>query len=1236
MALFKHFSKKAIVYLLLSIVFLIASVFSGYYFNQPVNSDKILNKLQNIIKSKDEKVNFTIDRICSVLGTNPDSCFQILSDLENTYDSDGQLYFFYKNDSLIYWSNITAPFSNLTFDTINPVLNSGNAWYRKLYKNIGSYHVSGLYLIKNEFSYQNEYLINSFQKSFSIPDQATLSIVPSTNNVFAENGQFLFSLNFLFSTTINEVQSFTLLLLYLLSFIFFFGFVFEINVTYFLASKNKNRFILGFTAILVIFRIITFYFKIPSDLYSSNLFGPEFYASSNILPSIGDFFINSVFLLLIVIFLFNFLKINLNLKQWNSFYRSVLIILVFSILIIIFDALNIAFESLIIDSSISMDLNNIFSIYIISVFKFLIIAVLLLNNFLITYKLSHLASGLSKNTLNIFLLLLFVVFIRLLISTFYEKPDLLYLCIIFFYPLAFLIIFHFNKRHFTITNVVLYLIIFSLYSTYTLHKNIGFKEQEYRKLLAVNLAAEQKDLLAEYLIKDLSEKILKDSIIHLKFKDYDSNKFDDQELKNYIYGEYFSGYWKKYNQQITFCDDKDFLLIQPDNISTQCKVFFENMITNEGHPTENINMYFINYPSGDNGYLLVFSYSLQNADDPFQVNIYVELTPKYVTKELGFPDLLVNKNIKKSPDLTNYSYAKYKNGKLFKRVGKYYYNISLSKYGSFAQPFSFFDQNGYNHYFYKIDSQNDIILSIKQKSFLDVLAPFSYLFIFYGFITLLIAIIIFFLSKYSINFNFRTRLQISMASVILVSFLVVGVFSLYYIINLNDQKNKDIISEKTHSVLVELQQKLSDEISLNADISSHVNDLLAKFSSVFFTDINLFDLQGNLYSTSRPEIYDEFLISRKMNPTAYRALSINKMSLYIQTEHIGKQNYLSAYIPFVNSQNTIIAYLNLPYFAKQNDLKREISTFLIAYINIYVILISLSILIALIISNYVARPIKLIMGKIGKINLGGKNERIVWTRKDEIGQLVFEYNRMIDELALSADLLAKSERENAWREMARQVAHEIKNPLTPMKLSVQYLQKAYNENAPDWEKRLDKFTHTMIEQIETLSTIATEFSDFAKMPDFNRKAVDISEIIENAISLFRNYTQIQISLNSSGNTPYLVLGDKEQLLRAFNNLLKNAVQAIDEFPGKIEISIKTQDNNFIIDIFDTGKGIPVELSEKIFSPNFTTKSGGMGLGLAIVKNIIVSSGGEITFTSEQGKGTTFKILLPQIPKNNNY
>jgi nitrogen fixation/metabolism regulation signal transduction histidine kinase len=327
----------------------------------------------------------------------------------------------------------------------------------------------------------------------------------------------------------------------------------------------------------------------------------------------------------------------------------------------------------------------------------------------------------------------------------------------------------------------------------------------------------------------------------------------------------------------------------------------------------------------------------------------------------------------------------------------------------------------------------------------------------------------------------------------------------------------------------------------------------------------------------------------------------------------------------------VIAYLNLPYFAKENDLRKEISTFLVAYINIYVILIAISILIAILISNYISRPIKMIMLKIRQVKLGGQNETIDWNRKDEIGQLVEEYNRMIDELARSAELLARSERESAWREMAKQIAHEIKNPLTPMKLSVQYLQRAWQNNTPDWENRLDKFTQTMIEQIDSLSIIATEFSDFAKMPVTKKEQADLVEIIKSSISLFKNYDQVTIDFQYDQNKRFSVFADKEQLLRALNNLLKNSIQAIgDKTDGKIKIILKQNYREHIIEIVDNGRGIQDEIASKIFSPNFTTKSGGMGLGLAIVKNVIDNSGGNITYESAKGRGTTFTILLPAI------
>jgi nitrogen fixation/metabolism regulation signal transduction histidine kinase len=211
--------------------------------------------------------------------------------------------------------------------------------------------------------------------------------------------------------------------------------------------------------------------------------------------------------------------------------------------------------------------------------------------------------------------------------------------------------------------------------------------------------------------------------------------------------------------------------------------------------------------------------------------------------------------------------------------------------------------------------------------------------------------------------------------------------------------------------------------------------------------------------------------------------------------------------------------------------------------------------------------------------------------------------------------------------MAKQIAHEIKNPLTPMKLSVQYLQKAWEEKAPDWEQRLKRFTQTLVEQIESLSSIASEFSDFAKMPKSNFEKIDLTKTIENVISLFKASNQIRFEF--SCRDQHYVWADSEQLQRVFINLTNNSIQAITEpEKGLIRITVEKDAGFHVIRFADNGKGIPSDQKKKVFYPNFTTKSGGMGLGLAMVKNIIQNSNGEITFDSEEGKGTTFIIALP--------
>ncbi|RZL44570.1 MAG: GHKL domain-containing protein, partial [Pedobacter sp.] len=256
---------------------------------------------------------------------------------------------------------------------------------------------------------------------------------------------------------------------------------------------------------------------------------------------------------------------------------------------------------------------------------------------------------------------------------------------------------------------------------------------------------------------------------------------------------------------------------------------------------------------------------------------------------------------------------------------------------------------------------------------------------------------------------------------------------------------------------------------------------------------------------------------------------------------------------------------------------------------------------------------------------------IVWRRHDEIGSLIKEYNSMIAALEDSATKLAQSERENAWREMAKQVAHEIKNPLTPLKLGVQLLEKSWKEKDPNFELKFNKFSKSFIEQIDSLSKIASEFSNFAKMPDTKLEQTPVLAIIEQAREVFKSAENVDITVNNKSEINIYIEADRDQLLRTFNNLFKNAIEANDgDGQCVINILVYNDNRNAYIEIADNGKGIPAILHDKIFVPNFTTKTSGTGLGLAFVKQAIENAGGNISFLSVIGKGTTFYLNFPLV------
>jgi nitrogen fixation/metabolism regulation signal transduction histidine kinase len=266
---------------------------------------------------------------------------------------------------------------------------------------------------------------------------------------------------------------------------------------------------------------------------------------------------------------------------------------------------------------------------------------------------------------------------------------------------------------------------------------------------------------------------------------------------------------------------------------------------------------------------------------------------------------------------------------------------------------------------------------------------------------------------------------------------------------------------------------------------------------------------------------------------------------------------------------------------------------------------------------------------LASVELGKKSEHLLYRGSDEIGELVRQYNRMLDELEDSARKLTNSEREYAWREMAKQIAHEIKNPLTPMKLNVQQLLKSWYDKIPDFDKKIENFSKNQIEYIDNLSTIATAFSSFAKMPGNNPVEVNLTDQIRTSLELYRNSDNVRFDVEWPRETKVIVFADKEHLNGIFSNLIKNAIQSVPPgAEGIIGIRMEMRSNKILVTISDNGTGIPEELREKMFTPNFTTKSSGMGLGLSIVKRYVENAGGSIWFESESGKGTMFFVELP--------
>ncbi len=403
-------------------------------------------------------------------------------------------------------------------------------------------------------------------------------------------------------------------------------------------------------------------------------------------------------------------------------------------------------------------------------------------------------------------------------------------------------------------------------------------------------------------------------------------------------------------------------------------------------------------------------------------------------------------------------------------------------------------------------------------------------------------------------------------------------------------------------------------------------DEIYRIADVQNVNFNIYDLRGQLIKSSRPKFkYDS--ISSQLNPEVISKISGSVAKRYVEQNAAVGDKYQDSYRYITDNKFKPIGILNIPYYEDNTFNDMELREFMMRLGAVYLVMLGIAVGLAFFISKYITRSLQTISEKMNQTRLTQRNEKILLEKPStEIRNLIESYNGMIDQLEASAAKLARSEREQAWREMAKQVAHEIKNPLTPMRLSIQSFERKFDPMDPEVNTKVAEFSRTIIQQIDTLSSIASAFSSFADMPAQQNETLNVVQTVKLALDIF-NENYIHFIADEERIIAKL---DRTQLVRIVTNLVKNAIQAVPDVSSpRILVSVASEGNKVKISIADNGIGIADDYKDKIFEPKFTTKTSGMGLGLGMVRNIVETYDGTIEFTSQKGKGTVFTVKFPK-------
>lgn len=1129
----------------------------------------------------------------------------------------------YRNGQLIYWNNnsIVPEHKYLTGELDTKFLRLPEGLFIVKKWKVKDMLVVGLLELYRSTKITNQY-ISPYYNSNIFPFEPENILEPSitTGHNICTNDECYFQV-ILDQRTISSLTakndqwgSFLLLLS--------FGFLISLLIRFRKRLIKRYGFLNSlflFSLIIIIPRLIMLWFNFPRRDIDHILFDATAFASSWLNPTLGDLLLNLLLLLVLIICFYGY-RIYLIQKVENSrlrhFWMSFMLLLFFYASLLLYLLVQTIYHN----SQISLDINQHLEFDSLRIIAYLSLVV----GTIIAFMVGHIV---LRSLNDIFIqkdriLLITIVMALFIAIAFVDNINLLLPVVI---TGAYIAISSSTRLYRSLFKIrfATYIYFFSwavsasmiiAFATMNLEEEKEYKNQIKfaEKFLVEN------DALAEFLLHDLNQKIQDDIFIQSRLS---SPYLGKVVIKDKIRQVYLSDYFDKYDVNIHLFDAQgrpfnpiDFML-RPIDVK----------LANEKYQTSYKNIYYIDEPGDElaGRYIDIIEIKKRGLRVGY---ILIDLRLKKHIPENVYPELLVDSRFLQSFVNKSYSYAVYKNNKIIYSSGRFNYASNLPKDIISDQEIytDGIEEHGHQHIGVKDAEDNSYIVSVPAHMLEHFFSNFSFFFLLVVFAVMIVSL--FYATSFLLRGNelfYSAKIQLYLSLAFFIPMLIVSVITLSLV---SKSFTEEIIRENVEKA-ENIARNIAEDI-VNEPYESQLINVLLRASRYANADANVFTPNGILLATSQPMIYENDLLAPYTNPLAIVNINYRKEQLFTADESVGDLSFKTSYHSIRSPETgNLIGILSVPFFQSEAALERHQIDIFTNVINVFTIIFLLFLLVSYLASEYLTIPLKIITRKLQKTSLEF-NEPLTWEAKDEIGLMVNEYNRMVENLEESKKALAKTEKESAWREMAQQVAHEIKNPLTPMKLTLQHLQRTLSA-AEGKDGLLKKSVNTLLQQVNILSEIAGSFSAFASMPSPSKEKFDLQELTLDSVGLFSNTEGIKLQVHTVEG-PLFVEADKKLMGRIISNIIINAIEAGEGYQElKIDISLKVlPDDTLLLSIADNGPGIEESVREKIFMPHFSTKRRGSGIGLAIARRGIEHAGGKIWFETEERKGTTFFILLP--------